>query len=378
LTEIPHGPASSATVRHEEMNSPLQAASAPHLIAPLSSTQRIMWDVVIGLLPVILAAIWYFRFQAVGHLVTAVVACLLTERLFAWMRGQPNTLRNGSALITGLILGLSLPPQLSWWATALGSFVAVALGKAVFGGLGSNIFNPAMVGRAFLMACFPAAMTTWSLPVTVEIMTEVPGDAAIRVEGEWIDSATGATPGDSWRENQGAAVDALSGATPLAAAKYEQRRTDLWQLSRGEVSGSVGETCSWAILLGGIWILVRHAGDWRLTAGMLLSAATIAAGDAMFRGDPVPAEIARHVTSGAMMLGAFFIVTDPVTSPLTKSGRWSFGVIVGMLTMVIRLFSGYPEGVMFAVLLGNSLTPLINHWTRPIPVGGPVRWTSVR
>lgn len=376
MTEIRHDSTSSA--RNAENTSPLQAASAPHLCIPLSSTRRIMWDVVLGLFPVLLAAIWYFRIQAAGHLITAVCTCLLTERLFCWVRRQPNTLRDGSVLITGLILALSLPPQLSWFATALGSVVAVALGKVVFGGLGSNIFNPAMVGRAFLMACFPAAMTTWSPPATFEWTVAERTGTWPQGESDAGDSMTAPPADDTWSQSPSATVDGLSGATPLAAAKYEQRRTELWRLSWGEIPGSTGETCSWAILMGGAWLLFRRAADWRLTAGMLLSVVTIAAGEAIFRSLPMTAEIARHLTSGAMMLGAFFIVTDPVTSPLTKSGRWSFGLIVGALTMTIRLFSGYPEGVMYAVLLGNSLTPLINHWTRPTPVGGAVRWTSLR
>jgi Na+-translocating ferredoxin:NAD+ oxidoreductase subunit D len=335
----------------------LQAASAPHLFAPVASTQRMMWDVILGLSPVIVAAIWHFRLAAVQQMVVAIGACLVTEWLFCRLRGRPSSLWDGSVAITGLILALSLPPQLPLPATLLGSFVAVSLGKVVFGGLGSNIFNPAMVGRAFLMACFPAAMTVWMVPATADVFS-------------------GATWSGAELLDELARVDATTGATPLSAAKYSGETTELWRLSWGLIPGSVGETCTWAILLGGAWVLYRRAADWRLTTGMLLAVGLAAAGHAAVRGQDMLPEIARQWTSGAVMLGAFFIVTDPVTSPLTRSGRWTFGLLVGTLTMIIRLFSGYPEGVMFAVLLGNALTPLINHWTRPLPVGGPVRWTS--
>lgn len=345
----------------DDMSRQLQAASAPHLFAPVASTQRIMWEVVLGLLPVVAAAIWHFRLAAVVHLVTAVTVCLLTERLFCFIRGQRSSLWDGSVVITGMILALSVPPALPWQATALGSVIAVALGKVVFGGLGSNIFNPAMVGRAFLMACFPAAMTTWVLPVTLD-----------------VDVLSGATWEARLEDDDTLAVDVASGATPLAAAKYEGRGTEVWQLMWGMIPGSVGETCGWAILLGGAWLLIRHTADWRLTAGMLLSVSALAAGNALLQGLPAGSEVARHLSSGALLFGAFFIVTDPVSSPLSRSGRWIFGAIVGALTMIIRLYSGYPEGVMFAILLGNALTPLLNQWTRPIPVGGPVRWTSPR
>jgi Na+-translocating ferredoxin:NAD+ oxidoreductase subunit D len=339
----------------------LEAAGAPHVFAPVASTQRIMWEVILGLLPLVVAAIWHFRLAAVVHLVTGVTVCLLTERLFCWIRGQRSSLRDGSVVITGMILALSVPPALPWLATALGSLVAVSLGKVVFGGLGSNIFNPAMVGRAFLMACFPAAMTTWIPPATMD-----------------VDVLSGATWAARLEDDDTLAVDVTSGATPLAAAKYEGRETELWRLMWGMIPGSVGETCGWAILLGGAWLLVRHTADWRLTSGMLLSVSALAAANAFWQGLSPGAEVARHLSSGALLFAAFFIVTDPVTSPLSRSGRWIFGAIVGALTMVIRLYSGYPEGVMFAILLGNALTPLLNQWTRPIPVGGHVRWTTKR
>ena len=206
-----------------------------------------------------------------------------------------------------------------------------------FGGMGHNIFNPAMVGRAFLMVCFPAAMTQWASPYE---------------------------------------VDALSGATPLAAFKFSGQPADLASLCSGAGGGSLGETSAAAILLGGAWVLWCRAGDWRLTAGMFTAAVAIALADDMLR-PTASYGVLAHLTSGGFMLGAFFIVTDPVTSPLSKRGRWLFGLTVGSLTMIFRLFAGYPEGVMFSILLANALTPLFNRWTLPIPVGGKARHEAI-
>lgn len=303
----------------------LDAAAAPHLEADGPSMTRLMWDVLFGLLPVIAVALWTFGAAAALQLSVCLAAALLTEAVCSRLRGRRVPLLDGSAAITGLILACSLPPGLPWYAGALGGVVAVGLGKAVFGGLGQNVFNPAMVGRAFLMACFPVMMTRWRAPGT---------------------------------------VDALSGATPLAAARFEGVATPLEPLLTGQVPGSLGETSAAAILLGGLWIFVRGAGDWRPCAGMLVAVAGIAALSSS------PLGVAGHLLSGGVMLGACFIVTDPVTTPLSARGRWLFGLCCGGLVMLIRLHGGYAEGVMFAVLLCNAATPLIDRLTMPRPLGG--------
>ncbi len=318
----------------------LAAATAPHLMDAGSTTRRMMADVLLALLPVVAASVWLFRGDAVRVVLLCVGVAFATEAIVCRMRNRRLTLNDGSALITALLLALSLPPRLSTFAVCLGTFVAIALGKQAFGGLGHNLFNPAMVGRAFLMACFPAAMTQWSLPAT--------SDAA-------------------------QTVDAVSAATPLAAAKFSHEFTDLGPLLTGNVAGSLGETSGIAIILGGLWLLSRRAGDWRLTLGMLAGVSIGALVELALRGAEASFGWLSHLSSGGVLLGAFFIVTDPVTTPLSQRGRWCFGVFVGIVVMVIRLFAGYPEGVMFAVLLGNAVTPLINQWTMPTPVGGPVR-----
>jgi electron transport complex protein RnfD len=272
------------------------------------------------------AAIWYFREWAVAQLVVSVAAALLTEALFNWARRKPISLTDGSAAVTGIILAFSLPPTLPLGMTAMGAAVAVALGKMVFGGLGHNIFNPAMVGRAFLMVCFALPMTQWANP---------------------------------------AGVDAATAATPLATGGSE-----LLNLFRGDVSGSLGETSAAMVILGGLWLIFRGSADWRLALGMLAGAAVLAPVDTLVRPDDQSLTAIEHLLSGSILFGAFFIVTDPVSSPLTKPGRWIFGAGVGLLTVVIRIFGNNPEGVMFAVLVMNAISPLLDRWLRTRPVGG--------
>ncbi len=312
---------------------PLEARAGPHAMQPGTSTQRVMIDVLIGLLPALCAALYYFRVAAAVQIGVCVVTALATEWVFCRLRGRPSSLRDCSVLITALILAFSLPPTLPVYATAIGAFMAVALGKMAFGGLGYNIFNPAMVGRAFLMLCFPAAMNAWAQPFT---------------------------------------TDALSGATPLADAKFSGVIVSLGPLFDGNIAGCVGETSALALVVGGLWVLLRGAADWRLCVGMLVGISAIAGVDQIVRPDE-SLGVVGNLFAGGAMLGAFFIVTDPVTSPLTKRGRWSFGILTGVLTMTIRLFAGYPEGVMFAVLLTNSVSPLLDRWTTPVPVGGRTR-----
>jgi electron transport complex protein RnfD len=312
---------------------PLEARAGPHALQPGASTQRMMLDVLIGLLPALCGALWFFREAAAIEIGVCVVTALATEWILCRVRGRPSTLWDGSVLITALILAFSLPPKFPVYGMVIGTFMAVALGKVAFGGLGYNIFNPAMVGRAFLMLCFPAAMNSWVAPVT---------------------------------------SDALTGATPLADAKFSHVITALGPLVTGDIPGSLGETSAALLLLGGLWVLARRAADWRLTVGMLLGISVLAGFDQFLRPDESLGVI-RNLCAGGALLGAFFIVTDPVTSPLTKRGRWAFGILVGVLTMVIRLFAGYPEGVMFAVLLANSVSPLLDRWTAPVPVGGKTR-----
>lgn len=310
----------------------IETTTGPHLVDRPFTTRRMMYDVLIGLAPVAAAAIWFFRGAAVLQMAVCLVTALATEAVFCLARKRKFTLADGSVAITALILAFSLPPTLPIYATVLGTFAAVALGKMVFGGLGQNVFNPAMVGRAVLMACFSVQMTTWALPQTVETTTA---------------------------------------ATPLKAAKAHLMNEvpALAPMIVGNTSGSLGETSAAMILLGGLWLLVRKAGDWRLTVGMLLGVA-IPAGVQQILQPDASLGVLGHLASGGVMLAAFFIVTDPVSSPLTKAGRWIFGLGVGVLIVLLRLYSNLPEGVLYAVLLMNAIVPLLNRWTAPKPVGG--------
>ena len=271
--------------------------------------------------------------------VTTVGACLAAEAIGNRVRGRKmDSVLDGSAIITGMILAFSLPPKLPIYMAVIGGVVAIGLGKAVFGGLGHNLFNPAMVGRAFLMACFPVAMTTWAEPFTLRTI----------------------------------GVDAVTRATPLAAAKFGSDTVPaLGKLFLGDVGGSIGETSVVACLIGGIYLLVRRTADWRQPVGMLVGAMALAAVAHLLDAEKFAAPLV-HLNSGALMFGAFFIATDYVGVPLTPTGRLIFGFGAGVLTMVIRLFGGYPEGVMYSILIMNALTPLIERWTVPEPFGGKV------
>ena len=312
--------------------------AAPHLSVG-RTTRGIMFDVVVAMLPLLGMAIYLYGTRAVLLVAATVIACLATEAIANAMRRRPQgSLTDGSAIVTGMILAFSLPPKLPLYMAVIGGVVAIGLGKAVFGGLGQNLFNPAMVGRAFLMACFPVAMTTWAEPGSLKAI----------------------------------GVDAVTKATPLAAAKFGSDAIPAFKaLFFGNVSGCIGESSALLVLVGGVYLLVRGTASWRQPVGMLVGAFAFVLIARSIGGERFAAPMV-HLTSGALMFGAFFIATDPVGCPLTPRGRLIFGAGAGVLVMVIRLFGGYPEGVMFAILMMNALTPLVERWTVPEPLGGPV------
>ena len=317
----------------EQIKPEIHVAPSPHVFNPGMSAYTMMRDVLIALIPVVIAAVFYFRGPAVKQLLVCLVTCLAAETLFTRMRGRRATIADLSAAVTGVILALSLPAAAPWYVGAIGSVVAIGIGKLVFGGLGMNIFNPAMVGRAFVMIAFA-------------------GDLA----------ASGyVAPGGS--------VDIISQATPLTAFQQSGVTTSLSALFWGACNGSIGETSALACLLGGMYLCVRRVASWEIPAAVLLST-LFWAGLANLIDLTSGWTVFHQLLGGALLFGAFFIATDPVTSPLTARGKWIFGVGVGSVIMLLRLFSGYPEGVMFAVLLMNAVTPLINRWTIPRPFGG--------
>lgn len=310
----------------------LQVAPGPHAVAGVT-TRWMMADVLIGLTPVVLMAMWQFGRYALVQLVICVVSCAVAEALFDALRGRRARLSNLSAVVTGAILALSLPWSAPAYVGFVGSFVAIGVAKAAFGGLGQNIFNPAMVGRAFVMISFASVL--------------------------------GATA----YVQPGAALAIVTQATPLTVAKSAAASIpELWPLFLGTVNGSLGETSAVACLLGGLYLFVRRSAAWEAPVGVIAGASLVAAAANLLNPD-TPLTLLHHLTAGSLLFGAVFIVTDPVTTPLTPRGRFVFGLGVGALVIFIRLFSSYPEGVVFAVLLMNAVVPLINRWSVPLPFG---------
>jgi len=296
----------------------------PHLWSGLS-VSKIMYLVVLALILPSGAGVYFFGYRALLVMVTSVATAVLTEYVSKKLRKRAFVM-DWSAVVTGLLLALTLPPTLPLWMVVIGSAFSIGIVKEAFGGLGHNIFNPALGGRAFMAACFPAEMTTWVLPA-----------------GFIADAVTCATP---LNESFVCPVDKLS----LYKALF-----------MGNVGGSIGETSTLLILIGGLLLLVLGIINWRIPLAYIGTVAllTFALGqDAIF-----------HILAGGLMLGAFFMATDYVTSPITNKGRIIFAVGTGLLTVAIRLFGGMPEGVCFSILFMNALTPLIDRYIKVRPYG---------
>ncbi len=315
-----------------ETGSTIHVAPSPHLSDTGLTTQRMMMDVLIALAPVVAMSVYVFQWYAVHQIVICVASCLAAEALFTSMRGKVLTLKDFSASVTGVILAMSLPATAPWYVGVIASFVAIGIGKVIFGGVGMNIFNPAMVGRAFVMIAFAAAL------------------------------------GASGYEDAMSKVDAITQATPLTAFKQNGIVAPLMNLFWGNTNGSLGETSAIACILGGLYLCIRRTASWEIPVAVIATTAVL--GEIQYLVNPASGwTVLHHIFGGALLFGAFFIATDPVTSPLTPKGKFIFGIGVGAFIMLLRVFSGYPEGVMFAVLLMNGVTPLINRWTIPQPFG---------
>jgi electron transport complex protein RnfD len=332
----------------------VELRTSPHLKQTISTAQ-IMRNVVYALVPVCAFAVFAFGISVLALLLVTTLSCLLTEALFCRLAGRPSTLDDWSVVITGLLLGLTLPPGFPLWMAAVAGFVAVGLGKALFGGLGQNVMNPALVGRAFVQAAFPVAITTWT-PAFLDGRF-----------GEFIPSTLTAPflqPPDISDWLAAGAPDAFTGATPLALQKFEQITTPTGELFTGMIAGSAGETSAVIILVGGIYLAARRMLDWRIPTGVLLGAALTSLPFWLL--DPVRYPDPLFVLfSGGLMLGAWFMASDMVASPVTPRGVWLYALFIGVLTVVIRLFGGLTEGVMYAILLGNAVSPLISTISQP-------------
>ena len=373
----------------------LHVAPAPHLSDQGFTTRRMMTDVLIGLSPLLIVALAVFRWYAVVQIGICLISCLAAEALFTLARHKPLTLCDRSAAVTGLILAFSLPGLAPWYVGVVGSFVAVGLGKIVFGGLGMNIFNPAMVGRAFVMMAFvgPMAAPSYVLRTDVEddprIITRAtpmtvmheekahPTPSAAQVRAKAVAEAAGKrgiTPAEFERlldetPALGVTIAAKVDAARAARARHAEA-LDLGRLFLGNINGSLGEVSALACLIGGLFLCIRRTAAWQIPFGAVAAVIVIGGLSDLFAGPDMT--VMHHLLGGAFLFGALFIATDPVTSPLTPKGRFIFGAAFGALVMLLRNLSAYPEGVMFAILLVNALAPLINRWTIPTPVGGPV------
>lgn len=320
------------------MENKLTVSLSPHLHSH-NSISRSMWNVIIALIPALAVAIWTFGVDALWVIAVSVCACMLTEWLIErFMFHRPCTLMNGSAIITGLLLAFNLPSILPWWMVVVGAVVAIGIGKMSFGGLGCNIWNPALVGRVFLLISFPAAMTTWPAGVS---------SGLVHMSG-----ASGA--------------DATTGATLLATlnesnGEIGMSSVDFMDMAIGHMNGSLGEVGSIAILIGLVYMLFTKVITWHIPVSMIGSAALFSWA---FGGNPL-----LDVFAGGLLLGAVFMATDYVTSPMTKAGQLIYGFMIGFVTIVIRRYGSYPEGVSFAILLMNSFTPIINRYCHPTLFG---------
>jgi len=319
-----------------DKNNSFVIQSSPHL-REKDSVPKIMYSVIISLLPAAFASIYFFRVQAAILLLSCIAASLITEALFLWLRKMAfHSLLDGSAVITGSLLAMTLPPSLPLEFAIIGAVVAIGIGKQVFGGLGHNIFNPALVGRAFLQTAFPVAMTTWTPPVMITVNT-------------------------------------VTFATPLGNLKFQDAvsqgtLTSLKELFWGNVGGCLGETSAIALIIGGLYLLFRRSIDWRIPVGIVLSL-SLFTGIFWLANPGKYASPLFHVLAGGLMIGAFFMATDMVTSPISPLGAWVYALGIGLVIGLIRLFGGYAEGVMYSILFMNAFVPLLNRYARPRILG---------
>ncbi|MHB1452853.1 MAG: RnfABCDGE type electron transport complex subunit D [Saccharofermentanales bacterium] len=315
----------------------LQVSSSPHL-RDNSRTSRIMLDVIIALVPALLAAVYFFGLRVILVVAATVGSSVLFEYLSRKAMKRDNTINDLSAVVTGILIAFSISPATPLWMCVVGSFIAIVVVKQMFGGLGNNFVNPAITARIIMAVSFPVQMGTWKLL-----------EPADRLFGSIADSFTGA--------------DLVTTATPLyLASSGAQNLPSYLDLFIGNSSGCIGEVSVLAVLLGGAYLLARRVIKIWIPLSFIAAAMLvvfIAGGDVLY-----------HLLSGGLMLGAFFFATDYVTSPFTNKGKVIFGIGCGLITGLIRMYGGMPEGVAFSILLMNILTPHIDNLTIPVPFGG--------
>ena len=325
-------------------------------IAPQNSIQKMMLWVLLALTPGIITMIWQFGFGVLFNILICVSTAVVAEALMLYIRGRPIVPFIGdlSAVVTGLLLALALPTLAPWWIPFVGAIIAIVLAKHLYGGLGYNPFNPAMVAFAVLMVSFPKSMTVWTLPQSL-----IPSGSSF---ADLLPYIFGSSPASG-------VVDAITAATPLDELKTQlglNKTVSEIQSSAifSGISGTGWQSVSLAYLLGGILLLFKKVISWHIPAGVLSGLFAISLVFYIFEPGSTPSPL-FHLFSGGAMLGAFFIATDPVTAATTLKGRFIYGVLIGLLTYIIRTWGGYPEGIAFAVILINKTVPLIDYYTPP-------------
>lgn len=317
----------------------LSVSTSPHLRAD-DSIAKIMWTVNIALAPAAIFGAYWFGMNALMIMIAGIVSAVAFEYLVQKIRKKTVTINDGSAFLTGLLLAMCLPPTVPVYMPVVGSFIAIVIAKHSMGGLGYNIFNPAHIGRAALMVSWPVAMTTWS---------------ALKVNG--VDVVSSATPLNVLKQQGHDALLAMFGGQ---ASMYQH-------LFLGTRNGSIGETSTLLLVLGGLFLIYMKIVKWEIPVVMIATVGILTwifGPTGMFTGDPI-----FHMMAGGLIIGAFFMATDMVTVPLTRKGQIIFAVGAGLLTVLIRLKGGYPEGVCYSILLMNSVTPLIDRFVQPVKFG---------
>ena len=322
---------------------------SPHQLGN-QSVKGLMYGVLIALIPTLAVSIFFFGMGAIVVVLASVLACVAFEYLITklFFKREP-TISDGSAIVTGALLAFNLPSNIPIWLVIIGAFVAIGIGKMSFGGLGSNPFNPALVGRVFLLISFPVPMTSWPKPspITEKMLS-------------YTDVETGATPLGILQESEGRISEVMA------------QIPDYMQLLLGNMGGSAGEIGAAAILIGLIYMLMKGIISWHIPVSVILS--TIIVSGAFWLADPTRyADPLFHLLTGGLLLGAVFMATDYVTSPMSKKGMLVYGAGIGLLTVVIRIFGAYPEGVSFAILLMNAFVPIINMNMKPKRFGEPIK-----
>ena len=339
----------------------LTVSPSPHLYGK-KSVESLMYGVILALIPALAVSIYYFGMGAAIVTCISILSCLLFEFLIQiiFLKTKP-TISDGSAIVTGLLLAFNVPSNLHPGILVIGSFVAIAIGKMSFGGLGKNPFNPALVGRVFLLISFPVQMTSWPLPINARF--------------SYINATTGATPLGALKNELANGIrtvsEILEQGISLGDDKIYHFPNYIEQLI-GQMGGSLGEISAAALILGGLYLLLRKIIHWHIPVSILLSVLLFTA--LLHYANPLLyAPPLFHLLTGGLLLGAIFMATDYVTSPMTARGMWIFGIGIGVITVLIRVFGAYPEGVSFAILIMNAFVPLINRYSKPKRFGEKIK-----